>query len=56
METIRFAVYDNFRVVKATDNFIEKYLPFTIQNMISKNILRILPTSLRTHDDEGIEI
>ena len=30
LETIRFATYDNFRVVRATDNFIEKYLPFQI--------------------------
>ena len=28
VETIRFATYDNFRVLRATDNFIEKYLPF----------------------------
>ena len=32
LETIRFATYDNFRVVRATDNYIEKYLPFTIQS------------------------
>ena len=42
METIRYAVYDNYRVLKATDNYIEKYLPFTLQNMVSKNILTIL--------------
>lgn len=28
LETIRFAVFDNFLVGKATDNYIEKYLPF----------------------------
>ena len=28
IETIRFATYDNFRVIRATDNYIEKYLPF----------------------------
>lgn len=38
LETIRFATYDNFRVLKQTDNYIEKYFPFLIQNMISQNI------------------
>ena len=28
IESIRFASYDNFRVLRATDNYIEKYLPF----------------------------
>lgn len=39
IETIRFATYDNFRVIRATDNFIEKYLPFQIQEIVSENIL-----------------
>lgn len=30
METIRLATYDNFAVQKATDNYVEKYLPFEI--------------------------
>lgn len=30
IQTIRYATYDTFRVQKSTDNFIEKYLPFTI--------------------------
>lgn len=30
VETIRFATYDNFRVARSTDNYIEKYLPFRI--------------------------
>lgn len=30
IETIRYATYDNFRVIRGTDNFIEKYLPFQI--------------------------
>jgi len=30
LEQIKFAGYDNFRVLKATDNYIEKYLPFTV--------------------------
>jgi hypothetical protein len=28
LETIRFACYDTFKVIKQTDNYIEKYLPF----------------------------
>ena len=39
IETIRFATYDNFRVIRATDNYIEKYLPFKTQAMISASIL-----------------
>ena len=35
IETIRYATYDNFRVIRATDNYIEKYLPFKIQSMVS---------------------
>lgn len=30
LETIRLATYDNFFVLKSTDNYIEKYLPFEI--------------------------
>ena len=42
IETIRFATYDNFRVIRATDNYIEKYLPFKTQSMISANILSFI--------------
>jgi len=28
LETVRYATYDNFRVLQATDNYLEKYLPF----------------------------
>jgi hypothetical protein len=28
LETIRLAVFDNFRVLRSSDNYIEKYLPF----------------------------
>ena len=41
LETIRFATYDNFRVVRATDNYIEKYLPFTVQSLISRNMASV---------------
>lgn len=47
LEAIRFAVYDNFRCAKSTDNFIEKYLPFMIQNLISKNVLNMLPEPMK---------
>ena len=42
VETVRFATYDNFRVARATDNYIEKYLPFKIQELVSKNMLSII--------------
>lgn len=42
IETIKFATYDNFRVIRATDNFIEKYLPFQIQDICSRNMLSIV--------------
>ena len=42
IETIRFATYDNFRVVRATDNYIEKYLPFATQSLISRNMASFL--------------
>lgn len=38
IDTIRMATYDNFRVIRATDNFLEKYMPFQIQDLISRNI------------------
>ena len=42
METIKFATYDNFRVIKATDNFVEKSLPFQIQEIVSRNMYAIV--------------
>jgi len=30
LESIRYATYDSFRALKATDNYLEKYLPFLI--------------------------
>ena len=42
IETVRFATYDNFRVLRSTDNFIEKYLPFQIQELISKNLTGLM--------------
>jgi len=42
LETIRFATYDSFRVLKGTDNYLEKYLPFLVQNLISQNFSSIL--------------
>lgn len=37
-ETIMFATYDNYRVLNQTDNYLEKYLPFQVQNIVSQNI------------------
>lgn len=42
LETNRFATLDCFRTMEQTDNYIEKYLPFKIQNLISENILSFL--------------
>ena len=42
LETTRFAAFDCFRTQVQTDNYIEKYLPFKIQNLISENILSFL--------------
>ena len=39
---MRFACEDNWRVIRATDNYIEKYLPFKVQNMISLNLKQTL--------------
>ena len=38
IEAIKYATYDNFRVIRSTDNFIEKYLPFQMQEIVSHNI------------------
>lgn len=40
----------------ATDNYIEKYLPFALQNLISKNVLNMLPQQVRQLDEHGREI
>lgn len=38
METNRLAIRDNFAQLLATDNYLEKYVPFTIQNFISESL------------------
>ena len=43
LETIKFATYDNFRTILATDNYIEKYLPFQTQALISAGIESLFP-------------
>ena len=53
LEFIRYAVYDNFRVLKSTDNYIDKYLPFMVQNMISQNMFCVLPKPRRQTIDEN---
>mmetsp|Transcript_35954 Transcript_35954/g.34973 ORF Transcript_35954/g.34973 Transcript_35954/m.34973 type:complete len:132 (+) Transcript_35954:578-973(+) len=38
VEANKYASEDNFRNLLGTDNYIEKYLPFTIQAMISETV------------------
>ena len=42
IETNRLAIRDNFSQLLATDNFLEKYMPFRIQNLISESVLSLL--------------
>lgn len=42
IERNRLAIRDNFGQLLATDNFLEKYLPFRIQNLISESVLSLL--------------
>lgn len=42
MRTIELANSDNFAQLMATDNYIEKYLPFTIQDMMAANLKPII--------------
>ena len=42
IETNRLAIRDNFSQLLATDNFLEKYMPFRIQNLISESLLNLL--------------
>jgi len=46
LETVRKATADNFNTQLATDNYIEKYLPFAMQEQISENILSCLSRPL----------
>ena len=52
LETIRYATYDSFRALKATDNYLEKYLPFLIQNLISANFKFMLVSPPKNQIDE----
>jgi ABC-type Fe2+-enterobactin transport system substrate-binding protein len=45
MRIMKTALKDNFSQLLATDNYLEKYLPFRIQNMISQNVLAIADIS-----------
>ena len=61
METNRLAIRDNFSQLLATDNFLEKYLPFRMQNLISESILslfgddRLVKIERMQHIDKGME-
>ena len=45
MKTIKYATQDTFRTLLATDNYLQKYLPFQIQSVISENFKAILKDS-----------
>ena len=45
IERNRLAIRDNFSQLLATDNFLEKYLPFRLQNLISESVLSLLGDS-----------
>lgn len=49
LETSRLAMRDNFSQLLATDNYIEKYLPFRMQNMISESIMSFMTL---THNEK----
>ena len=42
VETSKYASDDNFRNLLGTDNYIEKYLPFSIQTMIGETLQAFL--------------
>jgi len=41
-ETIQMSAKDNFEQLLATDNYLEKYIPFRIQSMISDSVMSFL--------------
>jgi len=53
LETIRYATYDSFKALKATDNYLEKYLPFMVQNLISQNFSVLLVSPPRNQINEN---
>jgi len=40
--SIKYANKDNFEQLMATDNYIEKYLPFKVQEMISDGVASLV--------------
>ena len=42
-ETLRLSNQDNFDQLLQTDNYIEKYLPFKIQNLIGESLTTVIP-------------
>jgi hypothetical protein len=49
LDTLKLALKDNFAQLLATDNYIEKYLPFKIQNMVSESLLSFLERETDAH-------
>jgi hypothetical protein len=37
LNTVKYAVQDTFRTLLATDNYLQKYLPFQMQAIVSEN-------------------
>ena len=37
VKTLKFATQDTYRTLLATDNFIEKYLPYKMQEIVTEN-------------------
>lgn len=56
LQTIRMAITDNFNTILATDNYIEKYFPLNMQNLISENMLSILNRPLFKSNRKLLEL
>jgi len=50
------AITDNFNTILATDNYIEKYFPLNMQNLISENMLSILNRPLFKSNRKLLEL
>ena len=47
VQTVRLAATDTYNMLNATDNYVEKYLPFVVQGLISENVISTLPRPLQ---------
>lgn len=46
MRTIKYATQDTFRTLLATDNYLQKYLPFQTQSIVSENFKAVLKDNI----------